>query len=121
LRTGANPSDLKAYVFRAVRNAAADQVRRNARTGEPLPDFIFDPHASPTASTEDLEFKQQIVELMLQLTVDERETIVQHLYSELTFQEIATVRDAPLGTVISWYRRGLEKLRQKLEVADGSI
>jgi len=39
----------------------------------------------------------------------------------LTFQEIATLREAPLGTVVSWYRRGLEKLRQKLEVPDGTI
>ncbi len=113
--------DLKAYAFRAVRNAAVDQVRRRVRSPEPLPEFVFDPNPGPAVSTEEADLCRQVVELMQRLSPDERETIVQHLYGELTFQEIATVRDAPLGTVVSWYRRGLGKLRQKLEVVDGTL
>ena len=71
--------------------------------------------------TEDAEFRRQVIDHLSTLPNDERETIVQHLYGELTFQQIADVRDAPLGTVVSWYRRGLEKLRSKLEVVDGSV
>lgn len=114
-------SDIKAYVFRAVRNAAVDQYRRRSVAPGPLPDFVFDPAPSPTASAEDTEFRSQMIALLVQLPADERETIVEHLYGELTFQQIATIRDVPLGTVTSWYRRGLAKLRQKLEVPDGSV
>lgn len=115
------PDDLKAYAFRAVRNAALDQVRRRANADRPLSDFVFDPAAPPGESAEDAEFHQRVAESLLRLSADERETVVQHLYGELTFQQIATVRDAPLGTVVSWYRRAIEKLRAKLEVVDGSL
>jgi len=113
--------DLKSYVFRAVRNAALDQLRNFGPPREPLPDYVFDPASGPAASVEDADFKRQVVELLARLSPDERETIVQHLYGDLTFQEIATLREAPLGTVVSWYRRGLEKLKRKLEVPDGTV
>ena len=118
---GDRMSDLKAYVFRAVRNAAIEQLRRLGPPREALPDYVFDPASGPAASAEDAEFKRQVVEWLSRLSSDERETIVQHLYGNLTFQEIATLRETPLGTVVSWYRRGLKKLRQNLEVADGTL
>jgi RNA polymerase sigma-70 factor (ECF subfamily) len=118
---GDRMTDLKAYVLRAVRNAALDQLRRLGPPREPLPDYIFDPASGPAVSAEDAEFKQQVVELLTCLSPDERETIVQHLYGNLTFQEIATLREAPMGTVVTWYRRGLDKLRRKLEVPDGTV
>jgi RNA polymerase sigma-70 factor (ECF subfamily) len=119
---GGPAGDLKAYVFRAVRNAAIDQLRALGAAPEPLPEFVFDPAPTAAAAVEDAEFFAQVVVLIERLSPDERETIVQHLYGELTFQEIATVRDHPLGTIVSWYRRGVEKLRRTLlKVADGSV
>jgi RNA polymerase sigma factor (sigma-70 family) len=120
-KQNSRPDDFKAYVFRAVRNAAIDQLRRHPMPDELLPDFIFDPGQPPDQLAEAAEFKQQVVERLLALSDDERETIVQHLYGELTFQQIADIRGTALGTVTSWYRRGLEKLRGKLEVVDGSV
>src|SRR3972149_2821310 len=113
LRSERQAGDLKAYVFRVVRNAAIDLVRRRVVANEPLPEFVFDPHPQPEMLAEDAEFQQQVEVLLKELTADEREPIVEHLYGGLTFQEIALVRGAPLGTVTSWYRRGLEKLRRK--------
>ena len=121
LRGNRRPDDLRAYVFRAVRNAAVDQVRRRARGGEPLSDSIVDPAPHPGQTAQDAEFRQRVVASLSNLSADERETVVQHLYGELTFQQIAAIRDAPLGTVVSWYRRGIEKLRSRLEVVDGSL
>jgi len=45
------------------------------------------------------------------LSSDEREAIILKIYSGLTFQEIADLRTAPVPTVASWYRRGLDRLR----------
>ncbi len=104
-----------------MRNAALDQVRRYPQRCKPLSDFIFDPQAHPEQSAQQAEFQRQIAMQLLELHANERETIVQHLYGELTFQQIADVRETPLGTVTSWYRRGLEKLREKLEVVDGPV
>jgi RNA polymerase sigma-70 factor (ECF subfamily) len=113
------PKDLKAYVFRAVRNAALDQLRRHQSAIEPLPEYIFDPGVGPDESAEMRERRQHVVAGLLSLTRDERETIVQHVYGGLTFQEISDVREIALGTVVSWYRRGLQKMREKLEKVDG--
>jgi RNA polymerase sigma-70 factor, ECF subfamily len=121
LSQGRRPDDLRAYVFRAVRNAALDQIRRQRGRNAQLPDSIFDPGTSPPQSAEDDDFRQRIAESLLELSADERETVIQHIYGELTFQQIASIRDTPLGTVVSWYRRGLEKLRTRWKGADGSL
>jgi RNA polymerase sigma-70 factor (ECF subfamily) len=118
-RLDTRPRNVKAYVFRAVRNAAIDQVRKNSPPVNAIPefvlDFIFDPRLGPADAAMDKEFQRRVAETLMGLAEDERETIVQHLYGNLTFREIADVRDAPLGTVTSWYQRGLEKLRARLE------
>ena len=106
--------NLKAYVFRAVRNAAIDLARRRGRPADELDDSIFDPSPGPGQAAGDAEFKARVGEAVGRLNDDERETIVQHLWGDLTFREIAELRGAPLGTVVSWYRRGIEQMREEL-------
>jgi len=114
-RLNKKPRHLKAYVFRTVRNAAIDQVRRNPPPADEVHEFIFDPGANPRETAAANEFKRRVTEAMLTISTDERETIVEHVYGGLTFREIAQVRQAPLGTVTAWYHRGLKKLRARLE------
>jgi RNA polymerase sigma-70 factor (ECF subfamily) len=109
------PRDLKAYVFRTVRNAAIDLVRRNQRSGEIAPELIFDPGPSPDKAAAEGEFRRRVAAALQELSSEECETILQHLYGGLTFREIAEIRDAPQGTIAGWYQRGLKKLRAKLE------
>jgi RNA polymerase sigma factor (sigma-70 family) len=106
---------LKAYVFRAVRNAAIDQVRRGPPAAEELNEFIFDAGMGPREAAAESEFKQRVAEALLTLSENEREVIIEHVYGELTFREIAQVREAAVGTVVSWYRRGMRRLRARLE------
>lgn len=55
-RLNVRPRNLKAYVFRTVRNAALDQVRNNSTTIQPNLDFIFDPRPDPCSVATDEEF-----------------------------------------------------------------
>lgn len=107
LRRGNLPAELRPYVFRCVRNAALDALRRT----KVRRDSIFE----VTAALDDRAppvFQSDEIERWLQrLSPDEHETIVLKIYSDLTFQQIADLRQVPLPTVASWYRRGLEKLR----------
>lgn len=117
-RLAARPAvadDLKAYVFRAVRNAAIDQLRRQRRPVQELDETIFDPGPGPDDLASDNEFKTRVAAALGRLREDERETIIQHLWGDLTFREIAAVRGVPQGTVATWYRRGLDHLREFLE------
>lgn len=111
----ARPRNLKAYVFRAVRNAAVDLVRQNNRTVSVVDEYIVDPSDNQRTAAAKKQLQRRLVEALAILSEDERETIVQHLYAELTFREIAELRDRPLGTIATWYRRGIEKLRERLE------
>jgi len=109
------PGNLRAYVFRSVRNAAIDSVRRKDGQTQTLNDSIFATEDDPRRAAANEELLRRVEQALPHLTDDERETVVQHLYGELTFREIAEIRDTPLGTVTSWYRRGLQKLREYVE------
>jgi len=114
-RLKARPRNLKVYVFRAVRNAAIDQIRRNPLPPDDKGEFIFEPEDGPREMAAKNEFKRRAAEALLTVSDDERETTVQHLYADLTFREIARLRGTPPGTVAAWYYRGLKKLRARLE------
>ena len=46
------------------------------------------------------------------LPVDQREVIRRRVYLEMSFAEIAADMNVPLGTVLTWMRRGVVKLRE---------
>ncbi|MBI2498036.1 MAG: sigma-70 family RNA polymerase sigma factor [Opitutae bacterium] len=110
LRRGELAADLRPYIFRCVRNAALDALRRARVRGDSL--FAVGPVPDPVAPADPAPgLARELDGKLAQLSPDERETIVLKIYDELTFQEIADLRDVPLPTVASWYRRGVEKLR----------
>ena len=113
-RLRAEPRDLKAYVFRSVRNAALDERRRSSSVGTELGDAIFEPGDGPSDTAATRELVQEVTQAMTQLSEDERETIINHLYEDLTFREIAEIREVSINTASSWYRRGIEKLQRQL-------
>lgn len=103
----ARPRELRPYVFRAVRNAALDLVRADARrNGKPL--FLAEPERGP-------ELALELEDALFRLSEDEREAVVLKVYGRLTLREIAELRDVSINTVGSWYRRGLSKLRAIFE------
>jgi RNA polymerase sigma-70 factor, ECF subfamily len=114
LRGTTLPLDLRPYVFRSVRNGAMDGWRRTkARL-----DSMFESAASIDATRQDTPIASRpddLDALLQHLSADERDAIVLRTYSGLTFQQIAQMRDVPLPTVASWYRRGLEQLRSLLK------
>jgi RNA polymerase sigma factor (sigma-70 family) len=109
------PRHLKAYVFRSVRNAALDQLRRHPPGELEITEALFDPGDDPGKTAAENEFKRSVALAMKSLTDDQRETVINHLYADLTFREIAISREVSVNTVSSWYRRGIEKLRRLLE------
>lgn len=113
------PKNLRAYMFRCVRNAAIDMLRRKGKENSIADHYIFTSSSNSAELAEEKLFREEVVQALQRLSNDERETIVQHLYADLTFQEIAHMRERPMGTVTSWYRRGLDRLRQNLESSNG--
>ena len=115
-RLGSIPGNLKVYVFKSVRNAAIDQYRLNSRPTTEITDYIIDPGDGPVEKANEKEFEHSVNQALLKLSEMERETIVDHLYADLTFKEIARILGIPRSTVVSCYYRGIKKLRALLEV-----
>jgi RNA polymerase sigma-70 factor, ECF subfamily len=112
LRRGRVPRELRPYAFRCIRNAALDEIRRRDRR---LPAESIFPNGDPATH---FERQDELEQALAQLGADEREAITLKLYSGLTFREIAALRRVPLNTAASWYRRGLNKLRTRLQQED---
>ncbi|KPJ62715.1 MAG: hypothetical protein AMS15_03005 [Planctomycetes bacterium DG_23] len=118
--TPVNPKDLRSFVYRSVRNRAIDLLRRKSRrktyTHPSAPASIY---AIDTTLAEQSILSQERahqVETALQtLRIEEREIIVLHIYNGLTFDAIAKILDAPIGTMVSRYHRSLTKLQKKLK------
>jgi RNA polymerase sigma-70 factor (ECF subfamily) len=111
LRKRRRPDDLPAYVTRAVRNAAID-ISRKRRRDEPLQEaFLVAVDGPPCEAS-----PRVLGEAFAQLRRDERETILLHLYADMTLREIAELRRRSINTISAWYRRGLHRLRTILEV-----
>jgi RNA polymerase sigma-70 factor (ECF subfamily) len=78
-------------------------------------DSIFSDSASPGPNATPPPLQADELERSLQaLSSDEREAIVLKIYNDFTFQQIADLRQVPLSTVATWYRRGLDQLRSRL-------
>jgi RNA polymerase sigma-70 factor (ECF subfamily) len=110
----AEPKNLKSYAFRAVRNAAVDLLRRRRRFDEAPEECMPELVVRAGGAEDDSNDAEQTQRLLAALSEDEREVILLHLWSDLRFREIAGVVDRPLGTVVSLYRRGLERMRLNL-------
>ena len=105
------PADLRPYVFRCIRNAALDSLRRTKMRQDSIfkVRVVFENGKTPPP------FQAEEVDRLLQtLSADERETIVLKIYNDFTFQQISEIRQVPLQTVASWHRRGLEALKTLL-------
>jgi len=112
LKRGRTPRDLKLYAFRCVRNAAIDEFRANGRVKKEL---RFFKSSEISRMPNELTGQSEIEEELKSLSEDERETILLKIYGGMTLKEVARTRGARPGTVASWYRRGIEKLRNRLE------
>jgi RNA polymerase sigma-70 factor (ECF subfamily) len=109
------------WIMNQARSRAIDRVRFDQRKKRVDP-HADDPLPAGEAVNGDdaLEFKQQSQALRAALTTlssDERNAIEAAFFSELTHAEVAARLKAPLGTVKTRIRSGLQKLRHALAAA----
>ena len=110
--------NLRAWIFRVGMNAARD-CQRNAwrRKAKPLPTQITLPDISAIPPAQQLlkqEDLDRVRQALGQLRADERDVFLLRQNSDLTYDEIAVRRDAPVGTVKTQMRAALQKLRSVL-------
>ena len=102
------------YLYRAVRNAALNDVRNRAR------DVVLDDWLESPPDMRDAGIVLQSA--LRDLPVEQREVITLRVWGQMTFDEVATTLDIPAKTAESRYRYGLSKLKEVFRpVTKGSI
>jgi RNA polymerase sigma-70 factor (ECF subfamily) len=106
------------WIMNQARSRAIDRLRFEQRKKRgsgseenPLPPAVS---SDPFQTLDVREQGRLLREALTVLTPDERQTIETAFFSELTYREVATRLDQPLGTVKTRVRSGLRKLRDAL-------
>lgn len=113
------------WLFRVAQNAAIDRIRKRRlqlvsmdRTGDSHSDMGTWEFASsdpdPYADLRNLERGEAIQTAIDRLPWDYRELIVLRHFGELSYDEIAKLKDMPLGTVKNKLFRGRQMMKEQL-------
>ena len=109
-------TSLRNWLYRIAVNAALDVVRRESKS--PPADVesltLADPLAGPEAAFIQKERTVIVQQAVLSLTETSREVLVLREYGGLSYQEIASTLDIPLGTVMSRLNYARERLKELL-------
>ena len=107
---------LKGYLLTCVANLSRDRIR--ARKREPVAlnetDMVLPDNTVPSQAVISAEELRRLKNAIAKLPFEQREVVVLHLQAGRTFRQIAKLQQAPVGTVQSRYRYGLEKLKDLL-------
>ena len=119
LRAGSN---VKAWLFTILRNIRLNQLRK-WRTMPEIVELDSDGAGSNKAADTAKDpqeiclsniDQERVRAAIQQLSVEFREIIILREYEDLSYQEIATILECPLGTVMSRLARARSKLRDLL-------
>jgi RNA polymerase sigma-70 factor (ECF subfamily) len=117
--------DLRAWVFRVALNTAKD-YQRSAwhRKTRPLPeDEVMLTGCADWAGQqlEDQETLERLRRAILNLRPEEKEVFLLRQNGDLTYEQIAEIRNVPVGTVKTQMRAALMKLRRVLNPEGSSL
>ena len=104
-----------------VRNQAIDLLRRSATqpSGSESVDelhWLADENTpDPQEQASQMQENQALKRCLQHLEGDQRRAMLLAYFNGLTHEELAERLERPLGTVKSWLRRGLQRLKQCLE------
>lgn len=122
-RYDASRGPLEPWLFTMARNRALDFLRLKSEKQRRLEDaYEVDPPPSAAAPAQapELRIDQErravkVRAVMAELPETQRRAIEMAFFDGLTHSEIAAALGEPLGTVKSWIRGGLLRLRESLE------
>ena len=107
------------WLVAIARNRAIDRVRAAAASmlGAPIEEAsaVSDPAPLATETIEAAQENRRLYACLEELETRQQAAIRAAFVDGLTYEELAARSDVPLGTMKSWIRRGLAKLRACLE------
>lgn len=125
-----NPETVRGWLFRIALNEARQLQRSQRRDSENRQRFLK--QVAETQSTSSIQKTDwwtssgllkdgfdTIIRKSMSRLPDEHQTVIRlRIYEGLSFAEIAERLGQPLGTVLTWMRRGLSRLREDSGLRD---
>ncbi len=111
------PANVKAWLYRAVRNAAISGKRSERRREDRHLKLARPEQSWFDARAEDL-IDARIAQMGLEaLPAQRREIIVLRIWAEMNFRDIGELVGLPVSTVFDEYHAGLKTIREKMETS----
>jgi RNA polymerase sigma-70 factor (ECF subfamily) len=107
------PEDPRPYLFRAVHNTALNLMRSERHDVD-----LADIEPWFEAPAQDRDALASLKAGLTQVTPEQREVLVLHLWGGLSFEEAGRVLSIPANTAASRYRYALQKLRSIMHPQD---
>ena len=112
----------RAWVLTIVRNVCCDRLRQARRCDPPLP---LEDARLPNSMAQDplsqllqSESRERLAQWIEELPAEFREALVLREMENLSYQEIAGIVGAPIGTVMSRLARARQRLKQRLSMEE---
>lgn len=110
--------NLRAWIFRVGLNAAKDMQRsawnRRAKPFMGEESMLVGRETAPADHLEEQESLERLRRAILDLRQEEKEIFLLRQNGGLTYEQIAEIRNSPVGTVKTQMRAALQKLRKVL-------
>ncbi len=106
-----------AWLIAITRNTAIDRVRRTAMAPVALSETLSVPDAAPSPEDSAIasDDHRHLAKCLEELDAPQAEIIRHAFFTGCTYAQLAEATQTPLGTIKSWVRRSLIKLRQCLD------
>ncbi|MBN1764596.1 MAG: RNA polymerase sigma factor [Sedimentisphaerales bacterium] len=108
--------NVKAWLFRAVRNEAISQIRRRKRRREHQQRIATANRNWFETCPEDLIDAQTAQAALEKLDAGQREVVILRIWGQLTFKEIAEILERPLSSLHHSYQEALVALRKEMKL-----
>jgi len=105
------------WLITLTRNRCIDYLRQRSEEAldDAIAERIVDPDPLPDTITEASEQRQHLERCLETLADQQRQVVREAFFSGATYKELADRLCVPLGTMKSWIRRSLVRLRNCLE------
>jgi len=109
------PENVKAWLFRSVRNGAISQLRKQKRRKKHTEILAADAKNWCENRPDDLLDAKTAQQALVNLPEEQREIVILRIWGQLTLREIAQIVEQPLSTVYHKYQVALKDIRIKMQ------